>query len=313
MSSKKCIVVIGATGSGKSAYAHKLYENLAQKRQKAAILNTDAFQLYKGFSIGTAKPTHEEQEKYNYQLIDILEPSENLDARVYAKLLAEQCEKCWANNEVPILAGGSGLYLRGFLHGFDDLPSRNEALREGLRNVANEKGWPHWHTILQKIDPTRAAQLHPNDGIRIERSLEVYFLTGIPFSAHAQKQEELHKQPLKQNAHIVSIHRPVEELKQRLVLRTELMLQSGWIEEVESLQKEYGDNLINLPAFRAIGYPDIAQYLNQSISYQELIEALRAKTWRYAKRQITWNAKELCHENLDEPNTLKAFTFLGIN
>lgn len=297
----KAVVVIGSTASGKSLLAHRLFQFLKEHGRKTVCVNLDAFQLYRGVTAGTAKPTEEEIQEYCYRGIDLFEPHENVDARQYAEVLTRECELATARGEVPICVGGSGLYLRAFLHGLDELPARSEPVRSFLRACAQAWGWPHLHGWLSVLDAQRAAELHPNDKTRIERALEVFFVTGKKMSTLSTLRETLSKQQCLFDAFIVRVKLEETVLRERIEARTKLLLEAGWIEEVEALYQRYGDKLKDFQSMKAIGYPEILALVaaREKPNAEVLAQSISTATWQYARRQRTWNAKEVVHADFN--------------
>jgi tRNA dimethylallyltransferase len=296
------ILIIGPTASGKTALAHTIADDLKLKNINTEIVNLDAFQIYKEVNAGTAKPNSNEMNKYHYHCIDIISPHENLDANSFAKTASNTCREISTRRNIPICVGGSGLYLRAFLHGLDDLPPRDNEFRTHLRKIAEKKGWPWCHQLLYKIDPIRAAEVHPNDKTRIERALEIHKILGKPMSSLRSKTNSICIQNTLFPCYIVHME-PVDSfLKERIKERIPLLFQQGWFFEVQQLLKKYGDHLKNFHSMKAIGYSEIINYL---LEYKEklplnigteipihLLDKINTLTWQYAKKQGTWNSKE---------------------
>ncbi len=299
MKTNRVIVILGATASGKSAAAHAMFHNVIKNfGVRPKLVNLDAFQFYRGFNIGTAKPNIEEQAEYNYHGLDLLDPNETIDASNYVSLI----DKLIASDSVVICAGGSGLYTRAFLHGLDAMPPRAEDIRQFLRSIADHWGWAKVHDWLVQVDPNRAYALHPNDGVRIERALECFLLTGSPVSlTHTNTNTILSKQSVRHNALVLQT--TAVDLRPKIELRVKQMLDIGWIDEVRQLmnqQKIPTGEFCNLPAMRAIGYLQIYQMLQGQIAMDQLHTIISQKTWQYAKRQQTWNSKEVNHGSPDD-------------
>ncbi|MEY4065523.1 MAG: hypothetical protein RIR26_1731 [Pseudomonadota bacterium] len=314
----KAVFVIGPTASGKTALAHRLAESLEAKGRGAELVNLDAFQFYRGMSIGTAKPTAMEVRRYHYHGLDILEPDESMDAARYAAFVWETCRQIEARGHIPVCVGGSGLYLRAVLYGLDPLPPRNDALRELFRRSAQEWGWPELHRWLAALAPERAAQLHPNDKTRIERALEVVLQLpeGVSPASVFTKSAPLSRQELVGNAFVVQVDVSDELLRQRISLRLAQMFSQGWVQEVLALRVRWGQGLRAVQSMRAIGYPEIWQWLDSLGSAsvvasegsgaaelplevsrrceEELTSRLETLSWQYVRRQRTWNAQERC-------------------
>lgn len=291
---QKTIVILGPTASGKTRFAHELFEELAQHGINCEIVNLDAFQIYRDLTAGTAKPTQDEIEKYKYHGVDICAVDENLDANTFASKMHAACEQIQTRGNIPICVGGSGLYLRAFLHGLDALPQRNESIRAQIQQQAEENGWPWCHAWLARVDPIRAQELHPNDKTRIERALEIFLITGTPASSQRSKTQSLGGQETLFDCYVIHLEPETDVLKKRIEQRIPILFSHGWMKEVEILYKQYGECLENFHAMKAIGYLDVLSFIksNNRISLQELQQQIYTKTWHYAKRQLTWNARE---------------------
>lgn len=293
---RKTVLILGPTASGKTNLAHQIFQGLSQHKIGCELVNLDAFQIYKGLDAGTAKPSKEELKYYSYHGIDLCSVTENLDANTFASRMHAVCHEIKERGNLPICVGGSGLYLRAFLHGLDDLPTRNDGIRAHIQNQADIHGWPWCHHWLSQVDPERANELHPNDKTRIERALEIFLITGIPASKQRSKTQSLGEQNTLIDCWVIQLRPDVDVLKKRIEQRVPILFSQGWIEEVETLYQQYSDRLSSFHAMKAIGYADVLSYLKngKSISKEELQNQISTKTWQYAKRQLTWNAKEKC-------------------
>lgn len=291
----KSITIIGPTASGKTALAHALSDALAHKNITTEIINLDAFQIYTEFSIGTAKPTINEQIQYKYNCLNLCTANQSMDANRFASIAQKACNEILERNAVPICVGGSGLYLRAFLHGLDAFPPQNLEIRQKIRQYAQENGWDKCYEKLSRIDPVRAKELHPNDHMRIERAIEIFELTHTPVSQLQTKKDPLHNQTVNLDSFIIHIEHDNEKIKENILQRTQQLFASGWIQEVEDLYKKYGDALVNFNAMRAIGYKTILDAIkSQPIETQkdQILQQIVHDTFKYAKRQKTWNKKE---------------------
>lgn len=298
------IVIIGATASGKTAFAHSLFQTLKEHSIDASLVNLDAFQIYKGISAGTAKPSLSEITQFDYHCLDIANPNENLDANTFAAHVNNACTRIWQQQRIPICVGGSGLYLRAFLHGLDRLPGRDLEFRNSIRKKAEEKSWAWCHEMLKQVDPIRAAELHPNDKTRIERALEIYHITGSPMSSLRSKTTSLEVQNLLFPCLIIHMEPSDNILKMRIEKRVPELFRSGWLEEVNALINQYGLNpLKEFHSMKAIGYNEVINYIQShelsnfientaTLPPSELIVKISTLTWHYAKKQRTWNNKE---------------------
>ncbi len=296
MNSFPAVIVIGPTASGKTALAHSLCDAWRATGRVSELVNLDAFQFYRGLDIGTAKPKPHDILRYNYHLVDVLKPDDRMDAQEYARRARAACEDIAMRDGLPICVGGSGLYLRAFLHGLDDLPQADEGLRSFLRLKAQKRGWPGMHRWLQALDPARARELHPNDSVRIERAIEIFFLTGKPPSESYRRSGNLQDQECLFPAHVIHVDATDALLRERIEARTPTMLQEGWIEEVEKLCTVYGESLLSFQSMKAIGYRDVVDYLKAPPENRTALAVkIALRTWQYARRQRTWNAKEVKH------------------
>jgi len=317
----QAVFVIGPTASGKTAFAHQLFEQLAQQfNRPCGLVNLDAYQFYRGVDIGTAKPSDDELRKYDYRGIDILDPQESIDAARYAEFVWSACREFAAAGQLPVCVGGSGLYLRSILHGLDVLPPRNDQLRDMFRASANAWGWPVLHGWLNALAPERAAQLHPNDKTRIERALEIVFQLPESISPHDvfRAPKALSEQELLGDCYVIHVDCADDILKKRIEGRIEQMFSAGWLEEVQTLKKRWGTDFLQTQAGKAIGYSDIfealelAQCQNRSLTSKEIVELksrIATLTWQYVRRQRTWNAKEVRHWTFDSSDGIAEIQF----
>lgn len=274
---KSVLVICGPTGVGKSEAGLTLAEKIGGE-----IISADAFQLYRGLDLGTAKPTVSERKKVSHHLIDCLSPEENANAHWYAGKVCSLVPEIIGRKKVPILVGGSGLYLRAVLDGFFEVPDPAAVLE--ARKQLLEVGPEELLLRLKRVDPETAARIHPNDIYRLGRALEVCLATGQPISV-LRRQTTRFAYPFR----LLGIHRNREELYCRIDRRVEEMFAVGFPEEVKGLSKRYD---FALPAFEAIGYRETAAYLSGEISLPEAKNIIKQKTRNYAKRQLTWFRKE---------------------
>ena len=274
---KSILVICGPTGAGKSEAGLILAE-----RMGGEIISADAFQFYRGLDLGTAKPTVEERKKVPHHLIDCLSPEENANAYWYAEKVRLLVPEIIGRKKVPILVGGSGLYLRAVLDGFFEVPEQAAVLeaRKQLLGVGPEE----LLSQLKRVDPEAAKRIHPNDTYRLGRALEVYLATGKPISV-LRRQNTRFAYPFR----LFGVHRKREELYRRIDRRVEKIFAAGFLAEVKTLHERY--NFV-LPAFEAIGYREAAAYLSGETSLLEAKNIIKQKTRNYAKRQLTWFRKE---------------------
>ncbi|MFB0518285.1 MAG: tRNA (adenosine(37)-N6)-dimethylallyltransferase MiaA, partial [Acidobacteriota bacterium] len=278
----KCIIIMGPTGVGKSALALFLAPRLGGE-----IISADAIQVYKGLQIGTAKPSSQELAAVRHYLIDVMEPDQRFSAGQFMKLALRAIREIRGRNKVPIIVGGTGLYIKALLKGLFQLSPRDMVLRKRMEKRCDKKGLPYMHRMLKRIDPESYGRIGENDRQRILRALEIYFTTKKTMSQH------LKENPFAENklpAIKIGLILPRAELYKRINERVEKMLASGWIEEVEDLlQRGYSPQC---HAFKALGYREIIGFLNGEYSIERLKELIQQNTRRYAKRQLTWLRKE---------------------
>lgn len=272
------IVVAGPTASGKTKLAVELAKSL-----NGEVVSADSMQVYRHMNIATAKPSAEEMEEVPHHLIDFIEPGAScFSVAEYAKLAHNEIKKIAQRNKMPILAGGTGLYINAVVDNiqYAEIES-DECIRKELQTLANENGNEFMLRQLSKVDPQLAASLHPNNLGRILRALEVYRITGIPMSEH-QRRSRLSEQ--KYDLCMLGLcFADREILYERINQRVDLMLEQGLIEEAKKISLIYGGT-----ACQAIGYKELQPYFNGSKSLDECVDSLKQATRRYAKRQLTW-------------------------
>lgn len=268
----KVIAIVGPTASGKT----KLAIEMAQKLD-TEIISADSRLVYKGFDIGTAKPTKEEQLLVKHHMIDVVEPEYDFSVADYADGASKVISELHAKNKVPIVVGGTGLYFRILLENYD-MPrvEANPQLRAELENLSNEELFEK----LSNIDKISAEKIHQNNRVRVIRALEVSLTTGKPFSSI---------KGVKENKYDVEWVFPEIESREilynRINIRVDMMIEDGLVDETKNLLLKHGriKNLVN-----TIGYQEIIQYLDGNISIENAIEQIKQNTRRYAKRQLTW-------------------------
>ncbi len=275
---KKIIIICGPTGVGKTEVSIQL-----AKKLNGEIVVADSQAILKGFDIGTAKPTEEEQKQIPHHLIDVAEYGETFDAAKFSMLADEVIDDIFSRGKQPIIAGGSGLYIKAILHGLMNAPKRDDRFRKKLQERIESEGLETLYQELKKIDSTRAGKIHPNDAIRIIRALELYHLTNKAPSELAnlhQFQEE------KYQSFKIGLNLPREELYERIDRRVLQMIEAGWVEEVrELLQRGY--DLIQ-GRTQTIGYSILAGYLKGDFDFEMAIGQIQKETRQLAKRQLSW-------------------------
>jgi tRNA dimethylallyltransferase len=284
-------------------------------------LNLDVFQMVKGFDVGTAKPTRDDQCVFSYGFLDVCEPGATVDAQWFGESARQLIAEAQSQGKVVVAVGGSGLYLRSLLHGLDELPARDDEIRGFIRSIAQVQGSQVVYNWLLRLDPVRAAQLHPRDLVRVERALEIFLSTGRPSSTVATRRMTPQGQPRLFPAYVVMIDRPMEELSVRIVARTRSLLkqQGGdgegpWIKEVRALLGAHGSRYFDLPACRAIGYEAIGRAVERSgdvplseSCLAQLCDRIVTLTRQYARRQRTWMGTAAVDLRLADEVAISAF------
>lgn len=277
MSDVPILVLAGATASGKTATALALARRLGGE-----LVGADSVQVYRGFDVGSAKPTPEELGEVTHHLLDVLEPDEAIDAMAYARLADSAIAETRARGHVPIVVGGTGLWLRALVRGLVDLPPVDPSIRRALEEEAERRGSAFLHARLAEVDPRAAAAIHPNDALRIVRALEVYEQTGTALgelrAAHALGAPRY-------RALFLVLDVPLDELSRRIERRLDAMIANGFVDEVRSLRERHGDDV---RAFGSVGYRQILEHLRDGIPWEITREALRVATRTYARRQRNW-------------------------
>jgi tRNA dimethylallyltransferase len=276
------IAVVGPTGSGKSHLALEL-----AKRFSGEIVSCDSVQIYKDFNIGTAKLTEPQRQQIPHHLIDLVDPDYLFTAGEYGRVGRRVLEEIRRRNRLPIIAGGTGLYLKALLEGLFEGPHRSDELREEFYNRAALKGPAYLHRLLKKVDPISALRISPHDHPKLIRALEVFFLTAKPLSHHLRGGRE----PLRGYVIFkIGLNPPRKLLYETIDLRVEQMFHVGLIQEVQSLlTRGYSSEL---KPFQSLGYIQVVAHLKGELSLDEAIFSTQRETRRYAKRQMTWFRKE---------------------
>jgi len=276
------VAILGPTASGKSALGVRLAQQFGGE-----VIACDSTQVYRGFDIGTAKPTMKERGGIPHHMLDIADPSETFTAGEYRRRAVEALAEMKQRGRLPILTVGTGLYLRALLEGLADAPARSEELRLRLEHKAAAHGSAYLHKLLQRIDVDAAERISPNDRQKLIRALEVCLLTG-------KRLTEVHRsgrQSLKGYTVIkLGLNPPRAELYARIEQRVHGMMARGWRDEAASLMENEGDRLSK--PFEFIGYRNLCVHVEIGIALPATIEAISQATRRYAKRQMTWFRKE---------------------
>jgi tRNA dimethylallyltransferase len=272
------VAIVGPTASGKSALGVLLAEQLGGE-----VVACDSTQLYRGFDIGTAKPSSSERRGVPHHLIDVLGPKENATAGGYRELALRVLEDLRQRKRLPVFTVGTGLYLRALLDGLAVVPQRSEELRARLRASMEEHPAGHLHRVLKRLDREAAAKIAPADEQKLIRAIEVCLLTSKPIS-------EVHRTgrtPLEGwRALRVGLMPPREELVKRVNARTDSMLEQGWLREAQALlDTGLGEDA---KPFDFIGYREMRAVLRGEMKLEQARAAIQQSTRQYAKRQLTW-------------------------
>jgi tRNA dimethylallyltransferase len=269
------LVICGATATGKTGLAIALAKRLevAFGRQ-SLILSADSRQVYREFTIGTAKPSSFELAQVRHELVDICEARQVLTVAEYQAQARALIETCHRDGVIPFLVGGTGLYLRSIVRGMKIPPV---APQPGLRSQLETLGQAQCHAILSQVDPVAASRIHPNDPVRTLRALEVFYVTGKPITAQQGEDPPDYK--------VINIGLASDRLDDRIFRRAELMMEQGFVHEVKELVDRYGDDL---PLLNTLGYAEVRQYLRGEIDLAEATRLTALHTRQFAKRQRNW-------------------------
>ena len=278
MDKPKVIVIVGPTASGKTALGIAL-----AKKIKGEIISCDSMQIYKKMDIGTAKPTKEEMQGIKHYLLDFLSPDVRYSVAQFQKDAIKAIEEIIQKGKIPILVGGTGLYVDSVIQGIE-YPETNIDVeyRKQLEKQVAEKGLSDFYEKAKNIDKQAMEKISPNDKKRILRVIEIYHQTG---KTKTQLEQESKKKELPYDYQVYGMTMERNILYQRIDKRVDEMIESGLIEEVKRLLKEYHD----FPtAMQGLGYKEVVEYLKGQTTQDEMIEKIKRETRRYAKRQLTW-------------------------
>lgn len=283
MEKMNLVAIVGPTAVGKTSLAIQLAQEL-----KGEIVSADSMQIYKYMDIGTAKPTVEERQGIPHYMMDIIEPDESFNAALYQQGAKKAIKTIYDNNKLPILVGGSGLYVNSIVYPLDfTTATEDHELRDSLYRLVQEKGNFYLHQKLSEIDPPTGKRVHPNDIKRIVRAIEIYHLTGKPMSEHRQN---LQRADIPYNLTMIGLKMDRNKLYDKINARVDHMIDLGLVDEVRSLQDMgYTKDLISM---QGLGYKEIIAYLEGDFTLEEAIDILKRDTRRFAKRQFTWFKKD---------------------
>jgi tRNA dimethylallyltransferase len=274
------VAIVGATGTGKSELSLDLAEAMVARGEAVEIVNADAMQLYRGMDIGTAKLTVEERRGIPHHMLDVLEPSQDASAAAYQRDARDAIVQIRSRGAVPILVGGSGLYVSSVLYDFS-FPGTDPDIRARLEAELAIEGPGALYRRLEELDPAAAAGIGPHNGRRLVRALEVIELTGEPFGAGLPDEAAYWTPTL-----VIGLRAPRDELVARLNTRVDRMWEAGLVDEVRGLTDAAAG--MGVTASRAIGYAQALAQLRGELSQAEAIEQTAALTRKYARRQVSW-------------------------
>jgi tRNA dimethylallyltransferase len=274
------ILLIGPTASGKTAIASAIAEKLP-----CEIVSVDSAQVYRHMNIGTAKPDAGLLARIPHHLIDIVEPHESYSAARFRDDALIAMREITERGNIPLLAGGTMLYFQALTEGLNELPGADQAIRLVIDSMAAESGWPGLHRELARVDPETAARLEPNDAQRIQRALEIYYITNKPMAELIKKPKYVYFPYSAIKIALVPADRA--QLHERIAQRFEVMLELGLIGELRRLRARYALEP-GMPSMRCVGYRQAWQYLDGEFGLAALREKGVAATRQLAKRQLTW-------------------------
>ena len=276
----KLIVVLGPTAVGKTALSIAL-----AKRFSTEVISGDSMLIYRNMVIGTAKPSIEEQDGVVHHLVDIIEPTESFDVTTFIEMARAKIREINERGQVPILAGGTGLYIKALLEGYQfNVTPQNEAFRQEMETVAREQGVEELHRRLAEVQPETAARLHPNDIRRVIRALEV-----ATFGGETVSQEKEDETACLYDVAVIGLTSERSLLYERINQRVDQMMADGLLDEVKGLLES------GVPAdaqsMKGIGYKELVAYLDGKCTLEEAVDEIKKGTRHFAKRQFTWYRK----------------------
>lgn len=298
------VLLMGPTASGKTGLSLALAGRLAAQGRPVEIISVDSAQVYRGMDIGTAKPDAEMRARVPHHLIDLCDPAQPYSAARFRDDALALIDAVRARGRLPLLVGGSMLYFRALTAGLSDLPSADPGIRAQLSAQAAREGWPSLHALLARHDPPTAARLHPNDGHRIQRALEVWMTTGrTPSSLRGASRRDAGGFD---GVKLALMPPERAELHTRIAIRLQQMMEQGFAGEVARLHAR-GDLHTGLPSVRAVGYRQLWAWQDGECDLAEATRKALEATRQFAKRQVTWLRSEhdLCWLNSDAADVVE--------
>jgi tRNA dimethylallyltransferase len=302
MTPRPLLVLVGPTASGKTGFAERLAGALPLR-----LISADSQQVYRGMDIGTAKPLGPDREAW--ALLDVVDPGQSFSAGEFCRQAAPLCEAAWAEGKLPVIAGGTGLYLKALLQGLAEIPPIPDEVRAGLEAEFQSHGLAPLLALLDEADPILAATVDRQNPRRILRALEVFEATGQPLSQWQAQTTTPALVPGK--ALWLGLDPGKEALEKRITQRVDACLATGWLDEVKALAARWGQDPLRKSA--AIGYPELLDVSLGAQTLDQAREAILLRTKQYAKRQRTWfKAQEgiLWGTGEDDPRLPKAMSQL---
>jgi tRNA dimethylallyltransferase len=279
---KPVVVIVGPTAVGKSRVAVEV-----AKAFETEVLTADSRQVYRGMDVGTDKPAQEDRQGIPHRLIDLVDPDESFNAGLYRRQAIDEIERLYRDSRLPLVVGGTGLYVRTLLNGLCDAPSADPILRAALRQEAEDEGYDRLYARLAAVDPVAAARLHPRDESKVIRALEVYQLSGRRMSDF-QQEHGFVERPF--SALIIGLNRDRNTLYLRIEERIDWQLAHGLIEETKQLLAQ--GYRCDSGAMKGLGYHQVAEYLAGKYDVDEMVRRFKRDTRHFSKRQMTWFRKE---------------------
>ena len=273
------LVVAGPTASGKTNFAVQLAKHFGGE-----VVSADSIQIYRELNIASAKPSAKEMQGVPHHLLDFVSPFERFSVADYVKMAKACIADIHARNRLPIVAGGTGLYISSLIDNIEFAEEETDAsVREKLWQEAEEKGIEPLYARLSELDPKAAEKIHPNNKKRVIRALEIYETTGLTLT---EQNERSRRKPSPYDARMVALCPPRELLYERIDKRVDAMVEDGLFEEAKALQN-MGLNK-EMQSMQGIGYKEVFNYLDGKVSREKCLEEIKKATRHYAKRQLTW-------------------------
>ena len=279
---KPVVVIVGPTAVGKSRVAVEV-----AKAFETEVLTADSRQVYRGMDVGTDKPAPEDCQGIPHRLIDLVDPDEPFNAGLYRRQAVDEIERLYRDCRLPLVVGGTGLYVRTLLKGLCDAPQADPIVRAALRQEAKDHGHDRLYARLVDVDPVAAARLHPRDESKVIRALEVYQLSGRRMSEF-QERHGFAERPF--SALVVGLNRDRDVLYRRIEERIDWQLAHGLIEETQQLLAQGSQR--DSAAMKGLGYRQVAEHLAGEYDAAEMVRRFKRDTRHFSKRQMTWFRKE---------------------